>query len=86
MFTNAKYSESPKDFILEKWIEQQDENVCPHSVKQPQPFAHLPFGFDVRVCFRSESLKWKLKIFCTASLDAFELNGIKKTQRRSSFP
>jgi len=63
MFKDQEYFERPDEFVPERWIRNQEEDVCPHSLKQSHPFSYLPFGYGVRFCAGKRVAEMELEVF-----------------------
>ena len=63
IYKNPEYFESPDKFIPERWIRNQEEDVCPRSLKQSHPFSYLPFGYGARFCAGKRVAEMELEVF-----------------------
>lgn len=62
MHKDTEYFGSPEEFIPERWIRNQEE-VCPHTLKQTHPFSYLPFGYGARFCVGKRVAEMELEVF-----------------------
>ena len=63
MYKDEEYFGKPDEFIPERWIRNQEEDVCPRSLKQSHPFSYLPFGFGARFCAGKRVAEMELEVF-----------------------
>lgn len=73
MYKDGAYFGQPNDFIPERWLRRQAENVCPASLKQSHPFSFLPFGYGVRFCVGQRIAGMELEVFTSRLLRNYKL-------------
>lgn len=73
IFNDESYFGQPNEFIPERWLRQQNENVCPASLKQSHPFSFLPFGYGVRFCAGKRIAEMELEVFISRLLRNYKL-------------
>lgn len=73
MSMDQKYFGSPGEFVPERWLKQEDEKVCPHSLKMTHPFSYLPFGFGSRFCAGKRIAEMEIEVFLTRFLRNYKI-------------
>lgn len=73
MFKDECYFGNPNEFIPERWLRKQDENVCPQSLKLSHPFAYLPFGYGARFCVGKRIAEMELEVMLTRLVSNYKL-------------
>lgn len=63
LYVEPSYFASPDEFVPERWVRNQEAEVCPHALKQSHPFSYLPFGYGIRFCAGKRIAEMELEVF-----------------------